>query len=187
MAGAAFLHVSQSVLRAQEGAAQVGLDDLVPEIHVHVPDQRPAGDAPGEVRHDGGIVHQHVDVPEPVDHLVERPPDRLLVPDVRVDAQGIGQLSQLGAGLVEPFLAHVDDDHLGLLSRERQRGVASDALAASRDHDHFAFQHFDPPSAAGSPGRPLPHDERASNGHSGVDPELSFSPMYTFSAVTGIS
>ena len=61
---ALLFHVGQDVLGAQERAAQVGADHLVPERLVHVDDLGPPLHAPVEMGHDAGVVHQDIDVPE---------------------------------------------------------------------------------------------------------------------------
>src|SRR4029453_18147982 len=62
VAGTARLHEGNDVFRAQESAAEIGLNDAVPKIFGHKADTWPTRDAPVKVGNDASVVDQHVNL-----------------------------------------------------------------------------------------------------------------------------
>ena len=96
------------------------------------------GGALVEVRHDGGVVDEHVDAPVlSVDPVHERA-HVVLDADVGADSE---RLRAEGAYLAHHRLHRRDvgDGEPRALLRERLRHPPADALRAARDDDHLAF------------------------------------------------
>ena len=129
-------------LRAEEGAAQVHVEDEVEVLLAHVEQRLVAQDA--------GVVHQHVDVAV----LVQRGPDQAVRAFARRDAVVIrGRLAarrfDVGDGLVSHLAAlaaamavrpEIVHHHLRAFVREGERVLAADAAAGSGDDRDLPLQ-----------------------------------------------
>ena len=130
-------------------ALQVHAHDAVPLLLAHVDDDAVAEDA--------GVVHEHVEVAERVDGLLDEPASAVPVGDVlpvddRLAAHGADVVDRLlgGRGVGAATLlvaAEVVDDDLGALAREEERVLPTEPPAGAGDDGDPTVQctHHDPP------------------------------------------
>ena len=130
----------RDVLGAQERAAEVGPDDFVPELLLHIADARPAGESPEEVGDDRSVVHQDVDSPELLHRRVDERLHLLLGPDVGRHGERLhAPLLNLPLDGVERNDVGDDDIRSGI--GERLGDMPADPSTASCDYGNFAVHH----------------------------------------------
>src|SRR5207247_4082095 len=107
--------------------------DFVEEVLIHVFDGGPTRH-PGEVSSDTGVIDKHVDLPEVSIDFGGHLADRVLVGDVRCDAQGLSvQLMDLRDCRIE--WPPIDGGHAGAFLCEAASDLASDATGAAGNDD----------------------------------------------------
>ena len=111
----------------------------------HFADAWPARDAPCEVRHDGGVIDQDVNLAETVHRLVDHLLRFVFVPDVDANRERFGQLFKFAGCPTSSFLVEIRDDNLSLLFSERSGRVTPNALCTAGNDDDFILQHDSPP------------------------------------------
>src|SRR5690606_23588258 len=124
-------HAAQGGLGEVEGAREVGVDDRLPVVVLHAQHQAVAGDA--------GVVDEHVEAPEALDHAL----------DQRLAGGGVGDVGAEGGGLPAGGLDGLHDllggagrgdvvhRHAVALPAEALRHGAAEAAAGAR-HEHDA-------------------------------------------------
>ncbi len=138
-------------MRGREVTLQVHAHDAVPLVLGHVHDDAVAQDA--------GVVHQHVQVTERVDGLLDEATGAVPVGDVLAVDDG---LAAHGADVVDGLLggggvgtatllvaAEIVDHDLGALAREQQRVLAPEPATRAGDDGDATLQcthDHDPPS-----------------------------------------
>ena len=90
------------MFRTEHRAAEVRVDDPVPEGFLHVAYARPTRHAPREMRHDAGIVHEYVDVTEAVYGLLDHGLDLRLIAHVGGHCKDVGlHLAELARHVIQ--------------------------------------------------------------------------------------
>src|SRR6266576_2713012 len=143
--GFSLRHMGDDVFDTEERAVKIGMHDPVPKLQRHIGDQRPARNLPGKVRHDGGVVHHHVDLAKAIDHFIDHRPDTVLVAHVGMHGQSLGRSANFRSRLPRQIVVEVSDDDFGFFPRESFRRVLADPLPAAGYDNHLAYKHGLPP------------------------------------------
>ena len=123
---ALFDHRGRHGLRAVEHPAQVDVDHAVELFEGHL---LQAG-----VLRDAGVVDQHVDAPEPLQHAAGRGVHHVAVRDVHHVAFGLrARFAALAHRFVDQGLAQVPDGDARAFTREFERCGQADALGGAGD------------------------------------------------------
>jgi len=150
-------HVRRSEAAAQEHAAQVDVDHLVPGSHVHL-DELDLGE-------DAGAAHEHVEPPVALDQPIEQAAHLLGVCDVERDRIHLERLSaRSGRERVDPGAVAVGGYDERALAGEVERDGSADTAGSPGHHRHLTLE----PCAT--------HDGRgAHSGHRTVRPPSTMS------------
>ena len=141
-----FPHVREDRANAQERAAHVDGERLVPAVHVDV--HEPGDAVRSEVLEERGVVHEAVDAPEPLEREAGHLERLRLIAHVHAQGQYLAALRADDFGRLLA-VAHIADDHLRAFLGEAARVNLADIPGPACQDDDLVLNpsHCRPPYA----------------------------------------